>query len=390
MMGGYAECPICMDTMTEADNMYPMLCPTKCGYNFCANCVTHLLDSSKDDYQEASDGNRHVKIRLQCPQCRGVFKDTIQDSLLLRKAKASEKFRNIPDSELKSSELRIKHEFLQFYAKDVEHAEARLRKYQIDRGEEVMEKLDLTMPSASFDALEPVMIDTTLFQGLEFAMSSAEQEFVTVLLVSGNAEKLAQAAQILHGIFQLSLAGVTPSLKGTSPKQAWSDERKHLERLAKYRLLHPLPARMPKYFFLNVWSSNNSKSLSFDDDEWDGSIADAFSRANISKVTPGMANILSQTDETKISVEPKPRVKISAVRGPAGRLGVQKGDVVTHLDGEPWQGSAADLKQHIYRLHDQDPTHQIQMVVNAEESCAEILKLRAKACQKILKELNDL
>ena len=391
MMGGYTDCPICMDGMTEADNLYPILCPSKCGYNFCASCVEHLVDSSKDDYQEASDGNRAVKVKLQCPQCRGFLKDTIEDSLLLRRAKASEKYRHMSDSELNSTQLRLKHEFLQVYAKDIEHAQLRLQKFQKDRGESALEALDLTMPKTGRGVQgEIVLVDTTLFQGLEFAMSPAEQEYVTLLLTSGEVPKLAQAAQILHGIFQLTLKGVTPTQKSSSVNLTWDDERKQLERLAKYRKLHPLPARMPKFFMLDVWSRRTAKALSFEDDVWDGSISDAFSRAHLSKPTPGMTNILSQAKNSKVVENPKPRVKVSAVRGPAGRLGVQKGDVVTHLDGELWTGSAAELKDVIYAMFDQDEGQQVSIVVNAEESCAEILKLRAQSCKKVLKELNDL
>lgn len=377
----------------EADNLYPVLCPSKCGYNFCSICVEHLIDSSKDDYQEASDGHRAVKIKLQCPQCRGILKDTIEDTFLLRKAKESERYRHIPDSNLNSTELRIKHDFLQTHGKEIEHAEGRLRKFQSDRGERPLEKLDLTLPDEDHrrhNQPDPAIVeDSTLFQGLDFAMSPAEQKYVTVLLTSGNVSQLAQAAQILHGIFQLTLQGATPTQKTSPVKRAWSDERKQLEQLANYRKLHPLPARMPKFFILTVWTKRSTKTLSFEDDAWDGSIADAFSRANLSTPSRGMTNILSQTEETKIALDPKPRVKVSAVRGPAGRMGVQKGDVITHVDGERWTGSANDLKELIYRMYNQDPKQEIQFVVNAEESCAEILKLRAQLCKQVLTDLRD-
>jgi PDZ domain len=379
----------------EADTLYPILCPSKCGYNFCSTCVEHLIESSKDDYQEASDGHRAVKIKLQCPQCRGILKGTIEDTFLLRKAKRSEQYRHVPDSNLNSTELRIKHEFLQMYGKEIEHAEGRLRKFQNDRGEDALEKLDLTLPDGDHHCRTDqsdtsIVEDSTLFQGLDFAMSPAEQKYVTVLLTSGNVPQLAQAAQILHGIFQLTLQGTTPTQKTSPVKRAWSDERKQLEQLANYRKLHPLPARMPKFFILTVWTKRSTKTLSFEDDAWDGSIADAFSRANLSKPSPGMRNILSQTEETKIVEDPKPRVKVSAVRGPAGRMGVQKGDVITHVDGERWTGSANDLKELIYRMYEQDPKQEIQFVVNAEESCAEILKLRAQLCKQVLTDLRDL
>jgi hypothetical protein len=79
-------CPICLDPMTPIDHDHPLLCPTRhCHYNFCLQCIESLLSSSKDDYEMASDGNAHVKIYLNCPNCRADLSTTIRDVLLLRK-----------------------------------------------------------------------------------------------------------------------------------------------------------------------------------------------------------------------------------------------------------------------------------------------------------------
>ena len=85
------------------------------------------------------------------------------------------KYTDIPDSELTATELVLKHEFLEKYALDVEHAEARLRKFQRDHGEtQLTESLHLVKSASSDggDAKKP-FIDTTLFGGLEYAMTES-------------------------------------------------------------------------------------------------------------------------------------------------------------------------------------------------------------------------
>jgi len=81
-----ACCPICLDPMTPIDHDHPLQCPTRhCHYNFCASCIHSLLSSSKDDFEMASDGNSHVKVYLNCPNCRADLASSIRDVLLLRK-----------------------------------------------------------------------------------------------------------------------------------------------------------------------------------------------------------------------------------------------------------------------------------------------------------------
>lgn len=78
------NCPICLNTMSRSDIIYPITCPTSCNYNFCVDCMSSLLRSSREDYQVASDGSRQVKIRLQCPNCRAGIADIIEDVISLR------------------------------------------------------------------------------------------------------------------------------------------------------------------------------------------------------------------------------------------------------------------------------------------------------------------
>lgn len=79
------ECPICLNLMSNADLMYPLQCPgTNCAYNFCLQCMSSLVTSSKDAYQMASDGSLRVKVHLNCPNCRANIKGIIEDAICRR------------------------------------------------------------------------------------------------------------------------------------------------------------------------------------------------------------------------------------------------------------------------------------------------------------------
>lgn len=79
------ECPICLHSMSNADYLYPMQCAGKnCTYNFCLQCMSSLVKASKDSYQMASDGSLHVKVHLNCPNCRASIKGVVEDVIRRR------------------------------------------------------------------------------------------------------------------------------------------------------------------------------------------------------------------------------------------------------------------------------------------------------------------
>jgi hypothetical protein len=360
------------------------MCPTQCGYNFCSTCVEQLVESSQHDYEEASDGNRHVKVKLQCPQCRGSLIHTIRDTLLMRKAAVASNYTNVPDSELNATQLCIKHDFSQNYAKEVEHAQSRLRKFQKDNNHGIIRE-SITLTGSSEE--KKTFKDPTLYGGMEYAMSEAEQSYVTQLMTSGDIDKLAQAVQILHGTMELSMCGTTPSMKSSalSSNGGRKAEMKKLELIESFRKRHPLPARMPKYVVLKVFDAKKN-TLTFKNDEWDGSIVDAYTRVKApAKKNPAVDRILSLADG-EFCGEPKARVKIHSVKGEAGRLGLQKGDVVTHVNAEPWEGTAEALSDFITGMFEDNHAQTFSIVVNAEPATAEVLKLRGQACQLLLED----
>ena len=298
------------------------------------------------------------------------------------------------------------------------------------------------------EAVVALPIDTTLFNGLEFAMTEEEQRYVTKLMVSGDPSKLAQAAQILAGISELMMKGITPSMRcqnaakksegasasagipvsrarsgGTTgrndTKSSWARgaasnagavsralamaetdttraQAKREAEIAAHRRMHPLPSRMPRYVTLNAFDpahsprrwGDNKCPLTFADDEWDGSIADAFARVSIGrggKVVKGTIDKTKQKGvhnvlvagggskyETHLS-SPSGRVVIASSFGQAGRSGIQKGDVVTHINGEEFIGNSDVLRALIGQIWAQEGTAgTFSLVVNAEPCTAEV------------------
>ena len=145
-------------------------------------------------------------------------------------------------------------------------------------------------------------------------------------------------------------------------------------------------------------------SMTFVDDEWDGTVADAFARARIStsnegnreqhivkaRVGPknpveqiGVKKILSMSEgegsEERMPPTRSQRVLVGSVRGQAGKSGIMRGDVVTHVNGEVFTGDAASLEAMLvnaFELQGKDGV--VMIVVNAEECTAEALRLRSR------------
>lgn len=305
---------------------------------------------------------------------------TIHDTLILRRAKKTEKYKDLKDSELNATELRDKHTFPS--KEEVEDAEARLRKFHKDNADtgDCPEPIQLESQSVGASSKE-IFLDTTLFQGLEFAMSTDEQRYVQELLTSGDPQNLANAAQILDGIFQLMMQGLATAK--TFVERSRNEERRHIEAMDIYKKRCPLPARVPKYFTL---SPQKKSPIFFEDDQWDGSIEDAFARTNRKgekkRMLPGIKNIMASAKQTHL--EPKARVKIVSIKGQAGKIGLQVGDVVTHINGEPFIGTADDLQLFVQGLLEQGET--FQMVVNADDATAEVLRLRSDMSER---EMSD-
>ncbi len=412
----------------------------------------------------ASDGNRHVKVRLNCPNCRADISQSIEGIILLRRKAIVAELQKVPDSELSAQELQCK--------------------YCDDR--DLIAK-DIKPPRKG---AKPLEIDPTLLGGLEFAMSLQEQKYVTQLMTSGYPDQLCQAAQILSGTADLIRRGMVPTVQssrnntpnnnintvaantarttaalqaansnatmrhgysnaGIRTNRSRDGERethvthfqKEMEKKAREKMRRPLPARMPLSVTMSTgefekmalksrrgngvtdlneqpksWlkallgrgteALNSGASMTFVDDEWDGTVADAFARARIGPVPGnrnqlhvqkrvssknpveqiGVKNILAMgdTNDGESSQGRRPpvryqRVLVASVRGQAGKSGIMKGDVVTHVNGEVFLGNADALNTLLVNAYEEQGSDGVvTIVVNAEACTAEALSLRSR------------
>ncbi|KAL7549383.1 hypothetical protein ACHAWF_012652 [Thalassiosira exigua] len=439
-------CPICINDMSAADAMHPIQCPPPCNFNLCLHCLVSLLAASKDDYAFASDGNRHVKVRLSCPNCRTDISKSTEDTIRSRRRSSAAALQQVPDDELSLGELRLKHWI---------HQDGLF----VDGSDGDQRPRDLA----------PAKIDITLLGGLQFLMTKKEQTYVTQLMTSGNPEEVSQAAQILSGIAGLLRKGKGPPKRtneaandkafdgrfksaesgshissGSKNELRSNFMRRQMGHNTNEKFRRPLPVRMPLCVtltsqdiesrllnstqgseltvipaafgpltsfltLLEFWfglyirggaaSAHGMAKMTFIDDVWDGTVADAFTRtisfgsvsANQNQTLKqqtkqtGIKNILTleewlDNDERKRAMPPprSNRVLVRSVHGRAAQLGIMRGDVVTHVNGEAFTGNAADLKLLLLKASSENGENgSVMIVVNAEECTAKALHLRS-------------
>lgn len=229
-----ADCPICLDAMEEEDFQHALQCQRHCGYNFCQNCMESLLRSSKDDYQIASDGNRHVKVFLHCPNCRSDLTPTIRDTLLLRKTHAVKRLAKT-GAELNESQQGLKKIM---HTSEVKAAVKKARKEEafymgrersssvfsdstrfsfaeeeasinyeewgveadIDFG--VHESFRMPPPASPVGRVvsTTVAIDTTLFAAWDQCLNDYQRQTISSQMTSCDTDKLAKAAHTLYNV----------------------------------------------------------------------------------------------------------------------------------------------------------------------------------------------
>ena len=445
------DCMLCLEPFQPCDRLIPMSCPLDgCPFNYCSQCVWNLLLTSSQPYQEASDGSKQLKIPLQCPQCRTKYphRQIVQDVLLLRQAKRLEPlfFQHPDESSLKASDLSATHEFRhQVSLETLKDAWARVDKYLKDRysysdreGFEVatiedtshripvlpVEKWsrylaethtntnssnETTTSCSSFDSnsnqnknthktngggqAQYDIVDPTLFQGMDEAMTLSEQEFLSKLLISGSVSNLMHAAQVLYGMLQLMLQGGLKA-RGTkqdktnrseeqssssamtfsalsSTHQATSDKQHQHNNLrmlttgtkllypdmdtALLRKRFPLPLHMPRWIVLPVYH-------------------------------PDKRGVPLQFKNHDFGLQ------ITSVKGSAGQQGLRKGDIVTHINEEACASSTPeDFHVYMTTLYDRYKQHKqagtldmlgedgttVTMVVNAHPDTAQALQKRS-------------
>jgi len=305
----------------------------------------------------------------------------------------------------------------------------------------------------------------SLLRGLEPAMTHEEQVKVTELLTSGDPSKLASAAFVLHQIGDLLSKGILQSARSmehtkmvdqsfqrmyntkksllqydknvrnklgyNNREERVRQEKAEYDAERKVRSMGlPLPVRMPRHVCIQpfdpdgtprpqrkilnpkTWSGKPIKpSLTFVDDDWDGTLGEAFTKIQVKKndgpvrklvvgenvhivkelkESPGFDKVVhaawgegyqmklvSNKDNVDLPVR-LPRVIICDAMGDAAKLGLHRGDVVTHVNDEPFEGTAEDLNYLIKALYaDASSGEELSIVVNAEECIATALQLRS-------------
>lgn len=339
------DCPLCCEPFSEADKRYPMVCKTAtCSFDYCVNCLDRLYKSSMEGYSEASDGSNQVKIHLQCPVCRASYATEFQKayqvvSAVIRLRQAALLNTEERDSNRTASELVLRNEFIQStsFSDLMEYVGVLQRYYDSleDKGPyfvstkdceawEPFLKHERSVPESKKPSLQR---DQTLFYALEDFLTDDEQEFITALMTSGKPELLSQAAFLIHTV-----------MSSNGRRLIRESSSAQIEHRQKVRKRFPLPRHMPRCVSIPMYDPLDRKApLKFS--------------ANNADVTLELAN----------------------VRGPAARVGLQRGDVVTEVQGET-VNSYGEL---VVALQQQENLEEIMLTVNSTPEIADELRERA-------------
>ena len=256
------------------------------------------------------------------------------------------------DSSLSARDLRKKYDFLNHTTlSTLQEAALNLKNYWT----EINKPGDIDLELSKFESLPRSLQstrkldskpwrDASLFQGLEELMTPSEQEFLTQLFCSGQADSLAQAANILQSMtFSTAERQAQAAVQKLGTFTA--TERKEVTQT---RARFPLPLHMPRCVQLPVFDpTSNHRLLKFDPKKND--------------------------------------LVLSQIRGPAGRSGLRRGDVVTHVHSEAVE-SHEEYVRTVKQIFDEDPNGTMMVVVNANEETAKSLKERMLKMRSTLKK----
>lgn len=213
--------------------------------------------------------------------------------------------------------------------------------------------------------------DPTLFLGLEELMTSAEHEFLTSMMTSGESELIAQAATILSGVMDMSLARRNTSSTAVSNHTATTTNQasrpvrlssKCVDQIYRARKRYPLPIHMPRCVTIPAYDplhDTKDNTLQFEKD------------TNHNNHPKGFTLVLNR------------------VSGIAGRIGLRKGDIVTHVDGNEihtYEEFVVQMQQVLSTTTTSttgtSSTKDVQIIVNATNDNAIALQKRAHEMQK--------
>mmetsp|Transcript_14666 Transcript_14666/g.33986 ORF Transcript_14666/g.33986 Transcript_14666/m.33986 type:complete len:494 (-) Transcript_14666:377-1858(-) len=240
--------------------------------------------------------------------------------------------------------------------------------------------------SFSPDSTSPV-VDETLFQGFDEFINRDEKVFLTDLFTGGDVRGVAQAALIMNGVRRLALSpprGETISrraMMGDEPPMTKQQLQKHVDYIEQTKLQFPLPNHMPGYFLIPTFSRRDGYMI-LKDTEWDGLMTPPQRSKRVFEHVYGK----HYTPPGPPYAYPLTVAVVHAVKGPVGRLGLRRGDVITHVNDAEWHGTAEDLQDYIYSCHAHIPGDEISITVNANEETCEFLRIRREMMIKRARE----
>lgn len=191
---------------------------------------------------------------------------------------------------------------------------------------------------------------------------------------------------------QLTGGVISPHLAGDNRSNRRRQVDLEVKRQMEYMRLHPLPLRMPKY--AEVLSRGGAlNQITFVDDIWDGYVIDAFAKITVYKPflgktmhikkqhaeSMGISSVLnagpagSPRQSRKIDVD-TPRVLVASINREMGQKGVVKGDVITHVNGEEYKGTANELRMLMDSMRQGEI---LTLAFNCDQAVAEALKRRS-------------
>ena len=235
-------------------------------------------------------------------------------------------------------------------------------------------------PSGSFgSAKDPTpkeskksVMDETLFQGFDEFINKDEKVFLTDLFTDGDVRSVVQAALIMNGVRRLALSGNHMSISNQNePPKSRQEIQQHLDHIDQMKIQFPLPNHMPGYFLIPTYSYWEGY-MTLKDKPWDGTMTPPQRSKRVFEHVYGKHyQRPREKEEYPLTV-----TTVQAVKGPIGRLGLRRDDIITHVDDTEWHGTAEELQDYIYQCHAKHPRNEISITVNVTPETCEFLRVR--------------
>ena len=263
-------------------------------------------------------------------------------------------------------------------------------------------------------ASQPVMTisrDPTLFMGLDELLTYDEQEFITHMFISGDAELIAQAANLLHSIMCTMMMEQQqqqphPSKNnnnGTSTAKASTSIKKQktmaqLDHEQKIRKKFPIPNHMPRVVTIppyNPLNCGKNPPIKFVPPPKPPPPPKAVKVSTPTAAAAQPTESLPPQRQPPIAVKHNNELMLASVNGVAGRVGLRRGDIITHVNQERVSTFSEYTIAVQYALEQQqqpsppDPplspnatAASMSITVNANEETAQQLLKRAQQMQQ--------